>query len=121
VCDVFDEQERPIAGPVRPDLEVLGEAEVMDEVERPRSRPGQPLELFRVRLERVADVVEEALEAQPGQRLDLGAAVVCRHEDLVSRLELEGLEAVPEPMPGQGEQAAAGRVEGKRKRVPRPA
>jgi len=117
---VLDEQQPPLAAPPEPGRGVLGEPQVVNEVERPRAGPEQRLQLARVRLEGLIQVVEPAGETGPHDRLDLEPAVVGGHQDLVARLEPERLHAVPDGVARLGEHLQARLLERERQDRRRP-
>jgi hypothetical protein len=62
--------------------------------------------LFLVRLKALSNVVEATNDPCPDERLYLRPVVIRWYEDLVRRLENEGIVAHEQPVAGQGEDAA---------------
>jgi len=114
---VLDQHQTALVAPPAPAGRVLWKALIVDEVERPRASAEQSVELRFGRFEALVAFVEATLHATPGDRLDLGAVVVGRHQDLVPGDQAEPLDTVPHGVAGPGAQAPARVV----KRVGEPA
>ncbi|HEX2231973.1 MAG TPA: hypothetical protein VHG69_01265 [Thermoleophilaceae bacterium] len=91
---ILEHEQATLVAPASPEVDVLGKAEGVDQVEKASPLPHQAPELLRVRLETLGDVVEGAPQPSPGQRLDLCAAVVRGDQRLGSGLDVERLHAV---------------------------
>src|SRR5215218_6868784 len=111
---ILDETQAALVTPGAPTRGVLWKSEIMDQIERPRARGEQSLELRLVRLERRASVVEPADKTCPSKSFDLGAVMVGRGDDLVPGAEPDCSNAVPEPVARTREQRAGRLVQGKR-------
>jgi hypothetical protein len=91
-----------------PPPRVLGEAEVVDDVKSTRAGRDQGLQLLLVGLEVIGPGVETAGGSRSVDRLDLGAVVIRRDEDLVAVGYAEDAEALPETVTAPGVQSTAG-------------
>jgi hypothetical protein len=89
-----------LIAPGAPTNGVLGESQVVDEEERLHGRIQECLKLILVRLEVLPDLVEATNDPCPDERLYLLPVMVRWHEDLVPRLEAEGLDARVQPVTG---------------------
>ena len=83
------------------------EAEIVDDQERSRLRADHGVERRLDRLEPLVQLVPAQAKTSLLQRLDFGAAVVLRYEDIVSLAETECLNAVPERVARPGIERAA--------------
>src|SRR5215208_4237328 len=112
---VFDEEQIALVAPPPPAEDILREAEVVDQVQGLDVRGDQFLELVRVRRQVGGGFVEPAEQAGLGERLDFGAVVIRRDQDLIPRSERQGPDAVPECVTTHAKEPAAGLGEGIRK------
>src|SRR5829696_2154444 len=106
--DVLDQQQLPLPAPSEHPRSVLGEPEVVDEVQGPRAWAEQPLERRQVRSQRRIDVVEAAADARAQEGLDLRPVVVGGQEDLVAWSQAEALDAEKERLAGLAQHQAVG-------------
>lgn len=117
---ILYEKKAMVVGPAAPAHDILGKAEIVDEVERTHTRADQVVQLCNVGLEKLGQAVEPRFQPGADESLDLGAVVKVRNENLIAVAEAMGSNRLPQSVSRPTVQTAAWITQRKRQLPPRP-
>src|SRR5215210_2381087 len=118
---VLDQQEAMLIAPCSPASRVLGQSEIVNEVEcsGPRAKERLEIPLLLLQEPSLSGIVESTNHPGPVECFNLRALVVCGYQNLVPRLEAQSFYPHIESVSRNGIDAATGFLQRKGKPTPR--